>query len=81
MDVNVHPTKMELRFSKNEFVYRFVLETVKECLANRELAARVKLPDPVKQQQFTKSPENIKQNRKILRTGKYRFKTLSGTTY
>lgn len=47
MDVNVHPTKMELRFSKNEFVYRFVLETVKECLANRELAARVKLPDPV----------------------------------
>ena len=64
MDVNVHPTKMELRFSKNEFVYRFVLETVKECLANRELAARVKLPDPVKQQQFTKSPENIKQAEK-----------------
>ena len=64
MDVNVHPTKMELRFSKNEFVYRFVLETVKECLANRELAARVKLPDPVKQQQFTKSPENIKQTEK-----------------
>ena len=64
MDVNVHPTKMELRFSKNEFVYRFVLETVKECLANRELAARVKLPDPVKQQQSTKSPENIKQTEK-----------------
>lgn len=64
MDVNIHPTKMELRFSKNEFVYRFVLETVKECLANRELAARVKLPDPVKQQQFTKSPENIKQTEK-----------------
>ena len=64
MDVNVHPTKMELRFSKNEFVYRFVLETVKECLANRELAARVKLRDPVKQQQFTKSPENIKQTEK-----------------
>ena len=64
MDVNVHPTKMELRFSKNEFVYRFVLETVKEWLANRELAARVKLPDPVKQQQFTKSPENIKQTEK-----------------
>lgn len=64
MDVNVHPTKMELRFSKNEFVYRFVLETVKECLANRELAARVKLPDPVKQQQSTKSPENIKQTKK-----------------
>ena len=64
MDVNVHPTKMELRFSKNEFVYRFVLETVKECLANRELTARVKLPDPVKQQQFTKSPEYIKQTEK-----------------
>ena len=64
MDVNVHPTKMELRFSKNEFVYRFVLETVKDCLANRELAARVKLPDPVKQQQFTKLPENINQPEK-----------------
>ena len=64
MDVNVHPTKMELRFSKNEFEYRFVLETEKEGLANRELTARVKLPDPVKQQQFTKSPENIKQTEK-----------------
>ena len=60
----INPSIMDVSFSKNEFVYRFVLETVKECLANRELAARVKLPDPVKQQQSTKSPENIKQTEK-----------------
>lgn len=46
LDVNVHPTKMELRFSKNEFVYNFVLDTVRNTLRSGELAAQVKLPEP-----------------------------------
>ena len=46
LDVNVHPTKMELRFSKNEFVYSFVLDTVRNTLRSGELAAQVKLPEP-----------------------------------
>lgn len=37
IDVNVHPTKMELRFSHNEFVYNFVLEAVRNAITKREL--------------------------------------------
>lgn len=46
LDVNVHPTKMELRFSKNEFVYNFVLNTVRNTLRSGETAAQVTLPQP-----------------------------------
>lgn len=41
LDVNVHPTKMELRFSKNDFVYHFVLDTVRNALKSSELAPQV----------------------------------------
>lgn len=47
LDVNVHPTKMELRFSKNEFVYQFVLDTITNALKQRELVPEVKLEDSV----------------------------------
>ena len=45
IDVNVHPTKMELRFSKNDFIYNFVLDTIVSALRNRELAVEATLPD------------------------------------
>ena len=41
IDVNVHPTKMELRFSQNEFVYEFVMNTVRSALTRRELIPNV----------------------------------------
>lgn len=41
LDINVHPTKMELRFSDNEGVYRFVTNAVREALTNREMIPRV----------------------------------------
>jgi len=41
IDVNVHPTKMELRFSHNEFVYEFVLNAVRNSLTKRELIPNV----------------------------------------
>jgi DNA mismatch repair protein MutL len=41
IDVNVHPQKMELRFSKNEFVYDFVYSTILDSLKNMDLAVRV----------------------------------------
>ena len=43
LDVNVHPTKMELRFSNQEELYRFVRETVRQGLSGRELIPEVKL--------------------------------------
>ena len=45
LDVNVHPTKMELRFSNQEELYRFVRETVKGGLMDRELIPEVKLTE------------------------------------
>lgn len=43
LDVNVHPTKMELRFSKNEFVYQFVLKSVRDALSRRDLIPEVQV--------------------------------------
>ena len=63
LDVNVHPTKMELRFSNQEELYRFVRDTVRQALMERELIPEVKLteePDPGKQleiKQQEKLPE------------------------
>ena len=44
LDVNVHPTKMELRFSRQQDVYNFVYMAVKNALTERELIPRVELP-------------------------------------
>lgn len=46
LDVNVHPTKMELRFSKNEFVYQFVLHTIRDALSRKELIPEVTVRKP-----------------------------------
>lgn len=43
LDVNVHPTKMELRFSDGEGVYRAVLKAVSAALAHKELIPQVSL--------------------------------------
>lgn len=37
IDVNVHPTKMEIRFNNNEEVYRLVYHAVRSALEGREL--------------------------------------------
>lgn len=44
IDVNVHPSKMELRFKDGETMYRVVHDAVAEALAGRELIPQVELP-------------------------------------
>ena len=46
VDVNVHPTKMELRFSNQQQVYNCVCEAVGKALHQEELIPHVELPDP-----------------------------------
>lgn len=45
LDVNVHPTKMELRFSNQNRVFQFVQDAVMETLREPELIPRVELDD------------------------------------
>lgn len=43
-DVNVHPAKMEVRFSNQQEVYRFVCNAVEEGLHEKELIPEVEAP-------------------------------------
>lgn len=43
LDVNVHPTKMELRFSDGEMIYKTVYDTVSRALSHKELIPQVSL--------------------------------------
>ena len=47
IDVNVHPTKMELRFQRQQDVYNTVFEGVHRRLLEPELILRTEVPDPV----------------------------------
>lgn len=47
IDVNVHPTKMELRFQKQQEVYNTVYEGVHRRLLEPELIQETEVPDPV----------------------------------
>ena len=54
IDVNVHPTKMELRFSDQRSVYNTVFEAVNRTLLEPELIPVVDVPDPVKDKEEKK---------------------------
>lgn len=46
IDVNVHPTKMELRFQRQQEVYNTVFEGVHRRLLEPELIQKAEVPDP-----------------------------------
>ncbi len=46
IDVNVHPTKMELRFQRQQDVYNTVFEGVHRTLLEPELIQHAEVPDP-----------------------------------
>lgn len=58
LDINVHPTKMELRFAQNEQMYHFVYETVRNALTNREMIVQVSVG---KDEKNTAFPKLVKQ--------------------
>lgn len=50
LDVNVHPTKMELRFREPERIYRIIFQAVSDALSQKELIPRVELNKPAREQ-------------------------------
>lgn len=57
LDVNVHPTKMELRFSNQEELYRLIQKTVREGLTRQELIPQVRLTEEAKEKKTASVPE------------------------
>ena len=45
VDVNVHPTKMELRFSNQQQVYNFVFDAIRMAFQEKELIPKVEFPE------------------------------------
>lgn len=45
VDVNVHPTKMEVRFSDGPAVYNLIMRAVRECLKKKEMIPEATLPE------------------------------------
>jgi len=56
LDVNVHPTKMEVRFSHGQELYRFVYETLRRILLGRELIPEVKPSAAPKREEPLRQP-------------------------
>lgn len=61
VDVNVHPTKMELRFQNQQEVYKTVFEAIHRQLLEPELIPQVEVPEPltspVQKKKKTPSPD------------------------
>lgn len=74
IDVNVHPTKMEVRFSNSDELYYFLYNTLKDALCGKNLIQSVKpdnkeikpastLGKPVIQKNVLPAPEPFEQKR------------------
>lgn len=67
IDVNVHPAKMELRFSDGEQVYRLFYHVVTEALQKKELIPEVQFPEmkntSTKPKKSQRPPEQFEKNR------------------
>ena len=72
LDVNVHPTKMELRFRGEREIYEFLVGVVRDALMGKELIPKVSLTEEKtaksaaedeKQASLEKKPEPFEKNR------------------
>ncbi len=66
IDVNVHPTKMELRFSDNEYVYNFVYDTILSTLKGKELVAEVEADGQIMQKLKKENEPEVKETEKTV---------------
>ncbi len=70
LDINVHPTKMELRFADGQQMYQMVYQTIRQGLTQKELIPVVSVTEekkeaslPQMKQPITKLPEPFEKKR------------------
>lgn len=59
LDINVHPTKMELRFAENEKLYQDVYHTILNTLSHKEMIVQVSVGKEEKEERPLKIKENL----------------------
>ncbi|BCN31294.1 DNA mismatch repair endonuclease MutL [Anaeromicropila herbilytica] len=65
IDVNVHPTKMELRFKNGNEMYHFTYSILSQILAGKELIPDVSLiEEKVEEKKILTAPEPFEENRR-----------------
>lgn len=66
VDVNVHPTKMDVRFSNAEYLYDYIASCVSTILKMQELIPQISLNDNTdtkKKEEIMKAPEPFEKSR------------------
>lgn len=66
LDVNVHPTKMELRFSNNEELYRKLYQVIRDALTHKEFIPEVPVEEKKEEKRIPiaeKTPEPFEKRR------------------
>lgn len=67
LDVNVHPTKMEVRFSDGERLYRVIYDAVRQALQQKSLIPSVKLENQKKKKENSGKKESVPEPFEVLR--------------
>lgn len=67
IDINVHPTKMELRFSDAERVYKEIFRAIYDCLSHRNVIPEVTFKTEKKAEKI-EIAQNSAENKPIIKT-------------
>jgi len=65
VDVNVHPTKMEVRFSDGPAVYQMITKAIAERLRSKEMIPEAKLPFEKEPVSVQKQPETARKTETV----------------